>query len=404
MDTWTELQGRASKEHAVPQSFRVYCYASIDAALGARGDELVPSISNAALWAQYFQRAEALSAASPYRVHFAGHLARSRPFDVAVGIKEALALLAKLPEAKSYPQAIPPVSLSHQTDHKKAAAMTVNVVISVYREPLHWLKGLCSSLASVENTRIGFYIYSKHAQNTLAGIRPYLEGCAASCEVTQLPNVGREGHSWLVYMLTRAAVFGDVNIFFQGSRESRVDTLRSVVRRLKTLLFDRAQATGAINHVHDIDTQDFGGLCPLVSMAKLASDQYMSNSSGHLNRLHFIATAKNPVQRPRPGFPFTSRGGAAFSRLMHDEYCEWVHSGINKTVPLSDCMASYKSFRGEHIVTGVGLHRALARHRTLLKQIYDGLQGSSAPIAGHGLERLWLTIFHGVVRPETCGS
>ena len=91
----------------------------------------------------------------------------------------------------------------------------------------------------------------------------------------------------------------------------------------------------------------------------------------------------------------------SYHKLMHAEYCEWV-TGLNPLATVADCDRSYKSFRGEHIVTDAGLRRALARHRTTLANLYNSLRWSSVPLTGHALERMWLTIFKGVVSPEAC--
>eukprot|EP00045_Choanoeca_perplexa_P004710 m.39953 g.39953 ORF g.39953 m.39953 type:complete len:710 (-) comp12719_c0_seq1:113-2242(-) len=375
----------------------VYCYLYTDvSAVGVDEAEVVPTVNNTALAKRYYSLAEAQPSA--YKVYFVGHEAKHRPFDVAVSVEEALAVYATLSERR---QAAIPASLHakklYSAPVQNNDTMTINVIVSVHKEDLAWLKNVSNYLGLLKNTRIRFFIYAKHVQTTSQLVASILQDCPVTYEVNRLPNVGREGHTWLVYMLTREFAFADVNVFLQGGHESQDQMIVRAVYLVQALLFKHGRTTQASNErVRVSDIQSFGPYCPLLGGHQIASGRNLSSSLAFkYNRLHFVSLALQAY-----GFPFTPNTG--YGGHIRAEYCKWVHHGLNNTVSHAECVDSYKSFRGEHIVTDAGLRRALARHRTLLVQVYSSLQGSSVPMAGQTLERLWLTVFKGVVLPAQC--
>ena len=51
--------------------------------------------------------------------------------------------------------------------------------------------------------------------------------------IMQLPNVGRESHSWLHHMTRKDVTFGHVNIFVQGTPEVSLSTLENDLKGIK---------------------------------------------------------------------------------------------------------------------------------------------------------------------------
>ena len=258
---------------------RVYCeaYADVAAQTDMSSADLVLSKKNRQLWEHY--RALAAQETRAHNVHFVGHFAQHEQFDPARSVGHALTAFKTLLNGGKQLQ-LPEVSLQQQATSR---TMAINVIISVYRESLSWLSGFCKALMSIQGATRHFVIYSKHEQNTHHSLALLLAGCASSVDVVQLPNVGREGHSWLVYMLTRERHFGDVNIFLQGKREvHKAEVITNAVQHQQQLLFkgNNTQASSTSNR--QLDIQDFGGACPL----PLRSD--ISNTSV-LNRLHYLA-------------------------------------------------------------------------------------------------------------------
>eukprot|EP00045_Choanoeca_perplexa_P018096 m.277745 g.277745 ORF g.277745 m.277745 type:complete len:710 (+) comp17712_c0_seq2:109-2238(+) len=369
--TWVfvELQTQSTNR----TSPRVYCqaYSETDDVMAG----LVPSKKNKQLWEHYARLAAQES--KSHNVHFVGLFHE----DVAGVVSHAL---------DSFDRIFGPikVAIPHMQQASASTILSVNLIVSVFREDLSWLSETCHGLRSTFDFQLHVIIYSKHPKNTLATVTQLIRGCNATAEVIQLPNVGREGHTWLVYMLTRELDFADVNVFFQGHRETKDDVITYAVRQLQELLLNETQASSKA--IREAEIQDYEGTCPL----PLHSD--LGNVSWPSSRLHYLAFG--PQIRGWPYSPLNE----SYHELMHEEYCEWVRAGIDPDCTLALCSESYKSFRGEHIVTDAGLRRAIARHRTLLARIYSSLRSSSTPLSGHVLERLWLTLFKGVVASDAC--
>eukprot|EP00045_Choanoeca_perplexa_P017854 m.268771 g.268771 ORF g.268771 m.268771 type:complete len:712 (-) comp17656_c0_seq4:362-2497(-) len=369
---WPGLTNRAAK---------VYCQTYSDTTGDHDRVELVPSKTNKQLW-EHYERLAAQETAS-HNVHFVGLFHE----DVAGVVSHALKRFDSI-----FGPTQPPTP--RVADIAKASSVfSVNIVVSVYRDNLAWMTGTCLSLKqAMPDIRVHFIVYSKHPQNTLDKANQLVQGCNATAEVIQLPNVGREGHTWLVYMLTRELDFADANVFLQGGHESKNDVVVTAVKAIQDILFKAGETQASSKANRETDIQDYEGKCPLPHTSVELVDVKTYGS----NRLHFLA-----LNVLASGWPYSRE---SFQKLLHAEYCEWVRTGVDPDCTFDQCSQSYKSFRGEHVVTDAGLRRALARHRTLLTKIYSGLRSSSTPLSGHALERLWLTLFNGVVTSATCKS
>ena len=101
------------------------------------------------------------------------------------------------------------------------------ICTSVYNEdPTQWFTELCDLLPGI---RVSWFIYSKSPRST--DVKLHGRKCVTvSVVVTHLPNVGREGHSWLTHML-RGDHARTCNVFLQGHPEVNMKRVASWVLR-----------------------------------------------------------------------------------------------------------------------------------------------------------------------------
>jgi hypothetical protein len=91
----------------------------------------------------------------------------------------------------------------------------VHIVQSVYNENLAWTARICAALAPT--TRIAWFVYVKKPNRTVleSEIAPGCRCHVTMKQITYLPNVGRESHSFITYITTVSAP-GKRVVFLQG--------------------------------------------------------------------------------------------------------------------------------------------------------------------------------------------
>jgi hypothetical protein len=97
----------------------------------------------------------------------------------------------------------------------------MNIVVACYRENLNWLSGF-------EDCRI--HVYDKSPSSARAS-----QQCLpSSAEVTHLPNVGREAHTYLTHIINRYDSLADVTVFLQGDPHDHVRHLKQQLDEVPT--------------------------------------------------------------------------------------------------------------------------------------------------------------------------
>ena len=104
------------------------------------------------------------------------------------------------------------------------AAAELHVVTNAYKSDLAWMSELCAMLPDVS---VRWFVFDKNPQPMSL---PSITGACRSLaiEYTHVPkNVGREGLSWLRYMLGDS--IGPLNLFLQGRPDLCHKTLRNAL-------------------------------------------------------------------------------------------------------------------------------------------------------------------------------
>jgi hypothetical protein len=203
----------------------------------------------------------------------------------------------------------------------------VHVVVSVYRENLDWLESVCSSL---NGRTVRWFIFNKDDRDV--EIHPWTFGQCTTLgwHVANLPNVGREGHSWLTYIQT--GVFAPTNVFLQGNVEgSLLESVNTVVQH----------STAKIKpHI-----------TPLAGVqCRPNNDEYFDMDFFHQEFVAF----------------------ASYLSVSLNSMCYF--------------------FRGQFIASNTALERARTRHAEYIGNVLmPALEGNgNDPSMGHALERMWL--------------
>lgn len=91
----------------------------------------------------------------------------------------------------------------------------LHVVLSVYDEDLSWTSQICSALDA--GTRVAWFVYVKKEGRNDVARQLQTAACKNTTlvNITHLPNVGREAHSWATY-ITKVARPGRKVAFLQG--------------------------------------------------------------------------------------------------------------------------------------------------------------------------------------------
>jgi hypothetical protein len=222
-------------------------------------------------------------------------------------------------------------------DHDYIPSLQNEIVISMYKEPISSVATLVSSLKSIPSlSRASVHIYTKDETANVSAIL-YQTGAH---NVTLLPNVGREGETYLHHILSQWDSLAKHTLFIQGS----VHNPREFFARLRD--FYDPDRTGMLSlgfSGHLCDCHDCG-------------DQWgWNDTAGLISQI--------------------------YSRVYGSLHC-------------SNVLLSYK---GQFIASGRrirGIDREIYRELHVALTARNGREDSlSAPVLGYTLERLWNVLF-----------
>ena len=214
---------------------------------------------------------------------------------------------------------------------RNSGKISVSVIVNHCTEDLQWIPFLFKPKLQ-KKLDLKVYIYEKCGLTSVFNL-DYVS-------VATLPNVGREGHTWLTHIFQQTPHFSDFNIFLQGQKETNSRIIRKTT----------------YSYVNN----------------------WKNESRPFWMTLQFLSC------------PFTFRG---ISRRKHSQaFCNWVYLLIGTKDRCGDLIAS---FRGEWIANRAALVEAYEKHKYNLHKIYATLNSTNNPVTGHYLERLWYLIFKG---------
>ena len=272
---------------------------------------------------------------------------------------------------------------------------SLRIVVNWYNEDLQWLATLCYLLKAVP--RIAITIFAKGPSQELA---PTLlaELLRSNTEVTLEPgaNVGREGHSYLTFMLYHAHQLADINVFLQGGMETSLARVVDAVQAQYSHLVRQRAANSGDFVLQAIDIQSYSSLCPLFSPSKVATlAQQAASQAGLLHELHFVNL----------GLELPTLYYYQANRLLGDvatrEYCA-LYQMLWPRADADACKHVIHTYRGEFVATHAAITRLLDRHGPELVEIWRRLGESNSPLLGHHLERRWVSLFLGPVQVKHC--
>lgn len=221
---------------------------------------------------------------------------------------------------------------------------TCELVVSRYAEDLSWLKQ--SAFRKCEIT-----VYDKNDRGDASHGNP-----PARARVVRLPNVGREGHTYLHHIVHNYTRLADVTVFVMGSARSEA----SKGEKLDWVM----------NHVTETGSSAFPDIAltePLhVGQRDFSLDEYASTTPSNARA--------NPVHEldPSPHRPFGRWYAALGLPPIH---------GV--------------TYQGVFAVSRKHVHqRSPAEYARLMSHVAH----HANPEAGHFLERSWMAVFHPVPR------
>jgi len=250
------------------------------------------------------------------RLTFVGRLANYKYFNMDQTVKNALELFDK--------DALP----SHHL-HSFVSLPSRDLVINHCQEDLSWINVWVHAL---NISRV--FVYDKCGQPPAP---------RALMHTTRLPNVGREGHSWLYHLLRPHATFATHTLFVTGGHEVTLDAVK------QRLMSERRGRR--IDFIHPQFTRCYSWPC-------CASAIPIGTNKLSLLTAYFT----NVTERP--------------------------------PTPRTRC-----TLRGEMLVSDDQIYTALRRHRHVLEHLYEALNHTNDAVEGHVLERLWGSLLSPSVIP-----
>lgn len=246
-------------------------------------------------------------------ITFVGRLANYKYFNMDEAISNALKVFRS-------------ASLSTVAD--------IHVITSIFHEDLGWQETLCNELGG---KTVRWFTFDKGGNRPPLSpswtLKPGNHSCVTlGWYYTPLPNVGREGHSWITYI--QNGIFAKTNVFVQGKPEG---------------LFSSSSVDTILRHSFD------GGVTRYI-----------------------------PISVPIFGPPV----GESYFDLdfFHEQLCQF---SMYLKKPLE---TMYFSYRGEFIASYEALEHARANHTEFIGSvILPGLESGNDPPMGHALERSWLS-------------
>jgi hypothetical protein len=216
---------------------------------------------------------------------------------------------------------------------KESFESNIEIVVSRYNEDLEWLKN--------KKFRYPVTIYNKGNNDNF--YKP------KGCKVIQLPNVGREGHTYLYYILNNYNNLPDLTVFLPGSSDDKrkINWVNKVMNKIK-----KEKKTTFPGQEHgDIKTKFYN----------FKLDDWESTHKSN-----------NKANSEKKLFPSNIR-----------PFGKWYEAHFDKNV-------NYSGYGGIFAVSNTHIKQYSKQYyKNLLKE----LEVSSNPEVGHYFERAWVAIF-----------
>lgn len=203
------------------------------------------------------------------------------------------------------------------------------IIVSVYQEDIDWLKPVANRVM----------MYLKDANRALP---------TDFYQIFRLPNVGREGHSYLHYIVENYDNLPEICVFIQGRIHDHIEPSRMIDFRW---LHDAVESAKTI------------GFASITSMS-LSGQSLIPWCDEYLKR---IANG-NLTRAPSPSIVVYVK----------------KHANIDIKIPYMTSGNGLFAVRRDHV---------LRHDRSVYESMRESLSHSNDPEEGHFLERLWVSIF-----------
>ena len=236
----------------------------------------------------------------------------------------------------------------NDTEHANMTKKSFSLIISHCTEDLSWVEVYFTPMC-IER-RVSIHIYEK-CGDYVQGAAILLRRQACHGEQTSLPNVGREGHTYLHHMLTRSCCLSHINFFVQGSLET----------------------------------------CPHHMSQALHQVSHFLNSTQHNPTLFRKGLWLNTRIGKCPQFP---RAWVKGPRVFYENIlCDWF---FKITGTRKNCLNFQASYRGEFLATRGAVTRLLLTKHDVITELYHAMQTEDKSLMGYFLEMLWPVLFDSI--------
>lgn len=218
----------------------------------------------------------------------------------------------------------------------------MEVVVARYSEKINWLKD-DKQFEKYKKT-----IYNKGEVSTIV----HLETCVNDCSITSLPNVGREGHTYLYHIINRYETLSDVTVFLPGSCFDEIK---------------RSSTQSLMDKVENTKNTVIAGKWYVPSVKAALKKFTIGEWTGH-NESN-VATMTTTGCQPSSIRPYGR---------WYDHYFKDVSINV---VSYTSTFAIAK----EHI---------LQHSKDYYMNLLSALGGHCNPEDGHYIERSWVAVFH----------
>jgi Protein of unknown function (DUF3431) len=216
---------------------------------------------------------------------------------------------------------------------------TVQFIIARYEEPLIWLSSL---------PKKNVLVYNKGSSD-VGGDYPTIP----------LPNVGREAHTYLHYILTHYDQLPDICVFLQG----RINDHMNGAQGMSEGLFVNRLA---------VDAYTYGLSRNMI---------YLANFDHHDTKW------AHPDFNLQPYFQETLRDQFKVADPTRVKFADWFKDYIGEEYPVKDVLI----YGGA--IFAVRRDLILQRPREYYMRIYETLMKENSPLEGHFMERSWKYVF-----------
>ena len=222
---------------------------------------------------------------------------------------------------------------------------TISFVISHCHDRIKWINKVLPPLCKNNDVHIYFYEKCNDAKHA-SKFQKKRRSRKCKSEIIHLPNVGREGHTFIYHILNRTKELQDMNFFVQGEFEACPHEIKNALRNMSRIVHRKGKTLTN----HWINIKHFG--CP--------------------------------------AFPKKYFGKAKQKKMHEFRMCEW-YKQITGT--MKGCSTFNVGWRGEWVATKAMLEWVIAKQRKTLENFYRVLGRETNPIEGYYLEMLWSVIF-----------